>query len=64
LSGLFRVFTQHPFDSNGFVSTLNLSLKLQLAAHLSESDLTQVKGIVAEVQLRIRRFSEGFTDEE
>ena len=36
----------------------------QLAAHLSDSDLTQVKGIVAEVQLRIQRFSEGFTDEE
>ncbi len=33
----------------------------QLAPHLSVSDLTQVKGIVAEVQQRIRRFSEGFT---
>jgi hypothetical protein len=36
----------------------------QLAAHLSDGDLTQVKGIVAEVQQRIRRFSEGSTDEE
>ncbi|MDQ2921931.1 MAG: hypothetical protein M3R52_10025 [Acidobacteriota bacterium] len=36
----------------------------QLAPHLSDSDLAQVKGIVAELQQRIRRFSEGFTDGE
>jgi len=40
------------------------SLFAQLAAHLSDSDLTLVKGIVAEVQRRIRRFSQGFTKEE
>jgi hypothetical protein len=36
----------------------------ELGAHLSDGDLAQVKGIVAEVQQRIRRFSEGFADEE
>jgi hypothetical protein len=36
----------------------------QLAAHLSDSGLTQVKGIVVEVQRRIRRFSEGFAEGE
>jgi hypothetical protein len=36
----------------------------QLALHLSDRDLTQVKGIVVEVQRRIRRFSEGFTEGE
>lgn len=40
------------------------SLFAQLAAHLSDSDFTQVKGIVAEVQRRIRRFSQGFTKED
>jgi len=44
-------------DGTGIVSTLNLSLKLYDYA-------TQVKGIVAEVQQRIGRLSEGSADEE